>query len=441
MPKAAVVTLGCKLNQVDSEAIIESFMRAGYEIVPFTEPADVYVVNSCTVTGKTDHQTRQLLRRAIRRKESSPGTIVVATGCYAQTAPRGLVEMVDGLDLVVGNLDKERIPELIADIATAPEIIVRDVFSERDFRTVPIDNFSKLTRAFLRVQGGCNHRCAYCIVPFGRGYERSAPLQTAIQQARRFAENGYREVVITGIHIGRYGKGLDPESSLAELIKEIHRIDGIKRIRLSSIDPKEFSGDLFDALNTIRDKLCPHFHISLQSGDDSILKSMRRDYTIEEYSAVVEKLRSLFPDVCIGNDLIVGFPGETDENFQATLEFLRKSRPAYFHVFRYSPRTGTAAADFPDQVHEDVKRARSMKLHELRTELSVEFRTGFLNRELEVMLESRRCKKTGMLTGLSGNYIRIDAQGPDEWMDRIVKAVPVSLTRNGMLAGRIEVVE
>lgn len=432
--KVALATLGCKLNQADTEAIREAFERAGWEVSPFGDEADVYVVNTCTVTAGTDHQSRQLLRRALKRKALRPGVRVVATGCYAQTDSAGLAASAPGIDLLVGNLDKERIPELLDRLSSAPRLLVRDVAGEKTFRQLPIGKFACRTRAFLRVQEGCDRRCAYCIVPLARGRERSAPLEDALTQARRFADNGHLEIVVTGIHIGRYGNGLENETTLAKLLLRLSEIEGLRRIRLSSIDPKEFSDALFDALDAIREKLCPHFHISLQSGDDTILRAMRRDYTAAEFSSRVARLRGLFPDVCIGADVIAGFPGESDMHFEKTYRLIEELELSYMHVFRFSPRPGTAAAEMPDHVPEDVKKERSARLLALRRRLNEAFRSRFIGRELEVLFETRRDKAAGRLTGLTRNYIRVLADGPDELMGSLATALPDSLTHAGLSA-------
>lgn len=439
--KVAIYTLGCKLNQVDTEAIRESFERSGYRCVPFREEADVYVVNTCAVTGKTDHQARQMARRALKRKVQNPHIRVVMAGCYPQTHPGEVAGELPGLDLVVGSARKEQIPYLLErmdDENTAGEkqMQVADIFDEREFRPEPINTFANYTKAFLRIHEGCNRRCTYCIVPYARGRSRSAPPGDVVAQARRFAANGYREIVVVGIHIGRYGRDLDPRTTLAQLLLRLHCIDGISRIRLSSIDPKEFSDDLFDALDAVRDKLCDHFHISLQSGDDGILRAMRRDYTADEFAATVARLRRMFPDANIGADVIVGFPGETDEAFEATRRLVDTLSLGYLHVFRYSKRPGTPAAEMPGQVQEEIKKNRSVRMRGLRREINERFRARFAGREMEVLFERRRDRKSGRLTGLTRNYIRVFADGPDDAMGRIaicriIEPVP------GGLAGEI----
>ncbi len=423
--KVAIYTLGCKLNQVDSEAIREAFERSGYTTVPFREEADVYVVNTCSVTGKTDHQARQMVRRALKHKERCPGVRVVVAGCYPQTHPEDVRRELPGLDLVVGSARKEEIPNMLEQLVSnesgpVPMPAVPDIFDEREFRPAPVDSFANYTKAFLRIHEGCNKRCSYCIVPYARGRSRSAPTGEVIAQAERFAANGYREVVVVGIHIGRYGLDLEPRTTLAALLRRLYEVEGLSRIRLSSIDPKEFSEELFETLDAVRDKLCDHFHISLQSGDDGILRAMKRDYTADEFATTVLRLRDMFPDVNVGADVIVGFPGETEAAFDETYKLADRLSLGYMHVFRYSKRPGTTAAEMPGQVQEEIKKNRSLRMRALRGELAARFRARFIGRELEVLFEKRRDGKNGLLTGLTRNYLRIYAEGDDELMGKLV---------------------
>jgi len=438
--KVAFYTLGCKLNQVDTEAVREAFARAGYAAVGFGEEADVYVVNTCTVTHKTEHQARQMLRRALRNREERPGVRVVAAGCYPQVNAGQLAEYLPDLDLIVGNAEKERIPELLDGLDAGPGAVSRiaDISAQKLFRPRPIEKFSNYTRAFLRIQDGCNRRCAYCIVPFARGPSRSAPPETVIGQAETFARNGYREIVLVGIHIGRYGLDLDPPASLAEMIVKLYSIDGIERIRLSSIDPVEFTPGLFNAFRETAGKLCPHFHISLQSGDAGVLRRMKRAYSPDRFAEVAGTIREIFPGAAIGADVIVGFPGETEEAFGATRELVKRLELAYLHVFRYSKRPGTAAADMPDQVDEEVKKERAREMRAVRKALMENFRERFVGGELEVLLENRRTGRAKRLTGLSRNYIRVSGDGPDGLMGRIVTAKIAGRTAGGLEAEGFE---
>lgn len=440
--KVALHTLGCKLNQVDTEIIRESFERAGYDVVDFQEHADVYVVNACTVTGKTDQQVRKILRRAIQQKDKNPDVKVVVTGCYAQTQPEELKETLPGLDLIVGTLNKERIPEILEEIFAGNDAFsgVRDVFEEKVFRPVEIDAFSEYSRAFLKIQEGCNNRCSYCIVPYARGSSRSAEPEDVVKQAMKFADGGFREIVLVGIHIGRYGMDLSPRTSLASLLALLNQVEGIDRIRLSSIDPKEFSEELYDVLNKMKEKVCAHFHISLQSGDDEILEKMRRDYTAQDFEDVVVRLRQIFPEVSIGADVIVGFPGESFDAFHATCTLVKKTQLSYMHIFRYSQRPGTPAADMPEQVTDEVMQLRSRKMHDIRIDLERTYREAFVGREVEVVLEQRRVGEN-RLTGLTRTYVRVFGDGPDELMGKLVRAKIVREERGGLEAGSFRTVD
>ncbi|HOX28150.1 MAG TPA: tRNA (N(6)-L-threonylcarbamoyladenosine(37)-C(2))-methylthiotransferase MtaB [bacterium] len=433
MKRFAITTLGCKLNQADSEVVREAFERAGYAMVPFSEEADVYVVNTCTVTGATDHQSRQLLRRALREKERRPGVRVVAAGCYPQADAEGLIRMAPGLDLVVGALDREMIPTLLESAEPgSTRSFVRDISAEREFMPTPVERFAGRTRAFLRIQEGCNRRCTYCIVPTARGRERSAPPEAVLSQARAFIDAGVKEIVVTGVHIGRYGAGLAETGSFASLLTSLASIENLRRIRLSSLDPAEFTDELYDALAGAGRALCPHFHISIQSGDDSIIRAMGRSGAADDVRNTVSRLRSIYPDAAVGADIIVGFPGETDENFENTFRLAEELRLSHMHVFRYSPRPGTPAAGFDNQTPEHVKKERSAALLNLRARLGREFREHFIGRKMEVLFETRRCRDTGLLTGLTRNYIRVTAHGPDSLMGEITDITPTESTATGL---------
>jgi len=445
MRRVALVTLGCKLNQADTEAIRFAFERAGYESVPFSKDiaADVYIVNTCSVTGSTDHQCRQILRRAVAMKSGNPGSVVVATGCYSQVNPEEIESIIPGVDIISGTLEKDRIPELVDEFIKrktgVPRRAVGDVSKQTEFRVMEIEGMEGRDRAFLRIQEGCDRRCSYCIVPIARGKERSAPMDAAVGMAARLAANGYEEIALTGVHIGRYGRGSDDNKTLADLLSALHGVDGVRRIRLGSIDPGEISPDFLSALSNCRDKICGHFHVSMQSGDDSILRMMRRGYTSDEFRRAVEALREIFPDAAIGADVIVGFPGESEENYLRTKALLESTRPSHLHIFRYSPREGTPAAGMPGQVPEESKKRRAKELSEIKKVLSEEFRQRHVGGRAEVLFESRRDAATGKLTGLTRNYIRAFADGTDDLKGRIAYATLRGLCAQGMLADDIRV--
>ena len=435
----ALTTLGCKMNQAETEALREAFAERGWRVVPFRSDADVYIVNTCTVTGKTDHQCRQVMRTATRRRQENPNALVVATGCYAQTNPDGIRDMVEGVALIAGNNEKSSIPELVEQKLAAgagdTDVHVTDIATTRTMQAPLIQKFTGLTRAFLRVQDGCSHRCAYCIIPTARGPARSLPMDRALEQARTFTQNGHREIVVTGIHVGRYGRDLSPKTSLAQLLRALHHTPGLDRIRLSSIEPGEFTPELFEALEETPN-VCPHFHISLQSGDDRILKLMRRTYRSGLFADVVAELRRIMPDVCVGADVIVGFPSEDEESFRRTCDFVQEVELSYLHIFRYSVRPGTEAADMPDHVQEEIKKNRSVELREIRTRLNEKFRKRFAGRTMDTLFEHRRTAK-GQLTGLTANYLRVTLDGPDQSMGRILPVHITELTRAGV-TGQIQ---
>lgn len=421
------VTFGCKLNHAETQIMREAFEARGFVCADSPHNADIVIVNTCTVTGATDHQCRQALRHALRRKERDPSARIIATGCYAQTNPEGLLKMVPGLDLVAGNREKEMLADLALELREShgrePVVRVGGIQKARSLDPPRVARFSGMTRAYLRVQDGCDNRCAYCIIPQARGPSRSLRPESALEQARAFANAGHLEVVITGIHAGRYGRDLKPATSLAALLADLHTVPGIERIRISSLEPGEFTPELLDALRTLP-RICPHFHISLQSGDAGVLSAMRRRYSPQNFSDAVRAIRSIMPDAAIGADVITGFPGESDEAHENTCRFLEETAPAYLHVFRYSPRPGTPAADMADQVPETVKKQRSAGLHAIRSRFSLEFRKQFEGRTMAVLFEHRRAQ--GLLTGLTGNYLRVAAQGPDSLMGCIT---PVKITR------------
>ena len=434
----AFATLGCKMNQADTQAMRAGFEGLGFSVVAFGDEADVYVVNTCTVTGAADHQCRQLLRRALRMKELRPGTVVVAAGCYAQTDAEGLLKLAPGIDVIAGTVEKEGIAAIVSGRESGAasgrtDVLVGDVHGAKEFRPAPALDFRGRTRAYLRVQDGCDNRCSYCIVPFARGPGRSLRRDEALRQARNLAGAGYKEIVVTGIHAGSYGHDLNPRASLAGLLRGLHETPGLERIRVSSLDPNEFTDELFDALAALP-RICPHFHISLQSGDERILRLMRRSYSPGRFAAVADRLRAIMPDVCIGADVITGFPTEDEDSFRRTYEFIEGVRLSYLHIFRYSPRPGTAAVEMAGQVPEEVKKARGAALHGLRAELVKEFRQRFIGRTMDVLFETPKSDSPGMLSGLTGNYLRVIASGPETYRGSISSVKVTGISSGGLEA-------
>ncbi|HWI52777.1 MAG TPA: tRNA (N(6)-L-threonylcarbamoyladenosine(37)-C(2))-methylthiotransferase MtaB [Symbiobacteriaceae bacterium] len=420
--RVAVTTLGCKVNQYDSEAMLALFRRAGYRIVDFHEPADVYIVNTCTVTGRGAAKSRQLIRNAIRR---SPLSVVAVAGCYTQTNPDE-VAGIEGVSLIIGNQDRERVVELVEQAAQSPEPIraVNNIWLAREFEEMPVDSFMGHTRAVVKIQEGCNIFCTFCIIPYARGKPRSRRPESVLQECRRLAAEGFREVVLTGIHLGSYGKDYQYEFTLAQVVEEIAAIAGIDRIRLSSLEPRHVSEHLMRLLET-NPKVCRHLHLSLQSGSQSVLARMKRAYTAQEYREVVQELRRRIPDIGLTTDVIIGFPGETDAEHRESMAFIREMGFGRLHVFPFSPRKGTPAATMPDQVPKAVKERRTHEMIELGRELALAFAGRFLDHTLHVLTEEEADTEIGWLEGYTDNYIRVRLPGGEELKNCLI---PVRVT-------------
>lgn len=379
---AALHNLGCKVNAYETESMQQMLEEAGYEIVDFSEKADIYVVNTCSVTNMADRKSRQMLHRA---KKKNPDSIVIAAGCYVQTKTKE-ARLDEAVDIIIGNNQKQN---LIAAIhayennKSQTESIV-DISDSQSYEPLHLSRTAEHTRAFIKVQDGCNQFCSYCIIPYARGRVRSRPFAEVICEAKKLAENGYKELVLSGIHLSSYG--MDIGENLLHLIQETANIKGIRRIRLSSLEPRIMTEEFVSALSKI-DKICPHFHLSLQSGCDATLQRMNRKYTSEEFLQSCVLLRNYFSHPAITTDVIVGFPGETWEEFEETKAFLKKVHFYEMHVFKYSKREGTRAAKMPDQIPEQVKAARSEQLIALADEMSEEFRSYYQGKEIEVLME------------------------------------------------------
>lgn len=405
-------TLGCKLNSYDTEWYRERFEAEGYEVIPFGDSADVTVVNTCTVTGQGDAQSRQMLRKAHR---ISPDGTVVAVGCYAQVDPETLVEMPE-VDLVIGTDEKTRLIDLVNDSCSMGRSFVTKGRSA-DFQDMDIYNFGSRTRAFVKVQEGCNEFCSFCIIPFARGKSRSRSLESTVSQVERLVDAGYCEVVLTGVHIGDYGTDLDGDT-LIDVLRALEEIDGLVRFRVSSIEATYITEEMIAFFASSR-KFCRHLHVPLQSGDDDVLTAMRRPYTRDQYTDLISRLGDQIPGVGIGADVMVGFPGESDRAFQNTYDLIDAVPLVYLHVFPYSPRKGTPASRMPEQIDPQVKKARGARLRELGNRKADAFRRRYLGETVEVLFEGRREAETGYLQGVSDNYIRVFAPGPDEAKDGI----------------------
>ncbi len=402
MKKAAFYTLGCKVNQYETEAMAEMFKSSGYEITDFENYADVYVINTCTVTNMSDRKSRQIIRRA---KKTNPDAIVAVTGCYAQTSPED-VKKIDGVNIVVGTKDRKNIVEL-TEAASADNCIdtVSDIMHTHDFEDLSIKTYQNRTRAYIKIQDGCNQFCSYCIIPYARGPVRSRPEHEVIAEIQKLADDGFSEIILTGIHVASYGKDLE-SCDLASLICKADKTDGIKRIRLSSIEPMTLNDDFIERIKPCS-KLCHHFHLSLQSGCDETLKRMNRKYTCAEYENIVNGLRKNFADAAITTDIMVGFPGETEDEFLKTSEFVQRISFADAHIFQYSQRKGTPAAKRPDQVAPEIKEKRSKIIAEITQKSRDEFRNQFIGCELEVLFEQPYHKDNEYFEGKTSNYLTV----------------------------------
>jgi threonylcarbamoyladenosine tRNA methylthiotransferase MtaB len=396
----ALTTLGCKINQFESAAMAELLRGEGFVQVPFQQEADIYVINTCTVTARTDAESRKLIRRAARR---NPGARIVVTGCYAQVAAADL-SALPGVHLVMGNAEKRSIVEILRQQLPAGSVAVSDMAGERTASPLRLESFSEHTRAFLQVQNGCDCRCSYCIVPFARGPSRSVPEAEVVAAVERFVARGHREVVLTGIHLGAYGLDLVPPSSLARLVGLIDSQGAVGRLRLGSVEPTEFDDGLMAVLGSSA-TVCPHFHIPLQSGCDAVLSRMDRPYRAELFGRVVERLISLFPDAAIGADLIAGFPGESEEEFRQSLIFVASLPLAYLHVFPFSSRPGTPASTMGGHLSPTVVRERAERYRNLGEEKRQAYAGRFVGQTLKVLAQGGG--EPGMMKGLSSNYLEV----------------------------------
>ena len=416
MKKAASFALGCKVNQYESEAIAELFQEKGYEIVDIDEAADVYVINTCTVTNFGDKKSRQLIRKVKRQNENA---IVCVVGCYAQTAPQELMK-VEGVNLVLGTKDRAQIVEMVENykVENGVESHVSDIMKERLFEPLSIQKLANRTRAYLKIQDGCSQYCSYCIIPYARGPIRSREPQDVLAEVKRLAENGFKEVVLTGIHVASYGKDRR-DTSLLEILRQVHEVEGIERIRFSSIEPNVVTEEFAQAIAAMP-KVCDHFHLSLQSGCDKTLKEMNRKYDTEKYRQAAATLRKYLPEVALTTDIIAGFPGETEEDFQASYDFAKEIGFAKIHAFPYSPKKGTPAAARKDQLLNAVKADRSHRLIELSDKMADDFIQAYVGKEVEVLFE--RAIGEGVYEGHTTNYIKVKATSEKDLTNVICKA-------------------
>lgn len=430
MKKAALHNLGCKVNAYETEAMQHLLEEAGYEIVPFTQKADVYVINTCSVTNMADRKSRQMLHKA---KKNNPDSIVVATGCYVQTSEKEVLNDLS-VDIVIGNDRKHDLVRLLEEYSLdSVNDTVDDINDgKHDFEELFIDQTKEHTRAFIKVQDGCNQFCSYCIIPYARGRVRSRRFENVIAEVERLAANGFKEVVLTGIHLSSYGVDFEEATGLLELIQAVNAVKGIERIRLGSLEPKIVTEHFASELSKL-DKICPHFHLSLQSGCDETLKRMNRKYTTKEYERGCELLRKYFVHPAITTDVIVGFPGETEEEFEQTKAYLEHIHFYEMHIFKYSKRKGTRAAVMPDQIDEQVKAARSEKLIALGHDMSKEFRKFYIGKNEEVLFEEKAViGDKEYFVGYTKEYVKV-AKKTDENLENQIVSGRIS----GMLTDEI----
>lgn len=432
-PKVALMTLGCKVNQNETEALTALFIQHGYEVVDFTEAADVYVINTCTVTHLADKKSRQFIRRA---NKLNPEAQIVVMGCYAQMDPQAVKE-IPGVSLVVGTKGKKEIIELLErqKIQREQLTFIEDIENIRCFEELPHNRSTQRTRAYLKVQEGCEQFCSYCIIPYARGALRSRFLEDALKEARQLIEAGFREIVLTGIHLGAYGWDWDKKVSLEDLLVQLLRLDSKVRWRLSSLEPMEVS-DLLLELMVSYDNFCPHLHLPLQSGQDQILQAMNRPYTTKMYADIIDRVRKVLPEISITTDVMVGFPGEKEEHFQEYLRFVESMGFSDLHVFKYSPRRNTPAALFPQQVPQKVKEQRSQILIELARKLHFAYASKFIGKKLKVLVETEL--EQGIFQGHSENYLKVQFTSAKAKRGEIIS---VELKEVGTKVLRGEIVE
>lgn len=426
------ITLGCKVNQYDSDAMRTLFIKNGYKVAESDAPADVYVVNTCSVTSIGDRKSRQMVRR-IRRE--NPSAVIAVAGCYAQLAPE-VFEKMGNVDVIVGMQNRSRIVEYVEKAARSNAVLneVRDVMAVKDFENLTVDAEGEVkTRAFIKVQEGCDNYCTFCIIPYARGRLKSRKQKDAIEEIKHLVDRGYREVVLTGIHLGNYGKDLHDGTSLSSLVNKLLKIPDLLRIRLGSIESVELSEELIHLMNS-EPRVCCHLHLPIQSGSDDVLRAMNRHYRLAEYKNLIADLRERIPDLALTTDLIVGFPGETEENFKETLATLEELKFSAIHIFPYSQRTGTPAATYPNQVLPEIKKERVHRVQELEKKLSEAYRRRFLGKSVRVLPEE---EKSGCFEGLSDEYIRVYLKGEGIERGKIYSVKINSLTEDG-LSGVVE---
>ena len=420
MKTVAFITLGCKVNQYETNAMSQKLIEEGYKIVEHTQKADIYIINTCTVTNMSDRKSRQMIRRA---KEINPEAIIIAVGCYVQVAKKE-IEKIKEIDLALGNEEKVDIVKYCNEIIQKnKKEEIADVMQSRKFAEFGETSYTEKTRAVIKVQDGCDRFCSYCIIPYARGRVRSREPEHIIKEIKQIANEGRQEVVITGIHIASYGKDFKKDYKLIDLLEEINKIDGIERIRLGSIEPLLITEEFVQRLVKL-EKICEQFHLSLQSGCDETLKRMNRRYTTQQFEEIVKRLRKAYDNVNLTTDIIVGFPGETEEEFAKTYKFLKKIKFYKMHIFKYSPRKGTRAEQMPQQIEPQLKEERSKKLIELSDKNEKEYNSEYVGKRVEVLWEEQ---KNEIYKGHTKNYVLVEMETkPSENKENVIEGVKIS---------------
>jgi len=416
----AFITLGCKVNQYETNAMSQKLIEEGYKIVEHIQKADIYIINTCTVTNMSDRKSRQMIRRA---KEINPEAIIIAVGCYVQVAKKE-IEKIKEIDLALGNEEKVDIVKYCNEIIQKnKKEEIADVMQSRKFAEFGETSYTEKTRAVIKVQDGCDRFCSYCIIPYARGRVRSREPEHIIKEIKQIANEGIKEVVITGIHIASYGKDFKKDYKLIDLLEEINKIDGIERIRLGSIEPLLITEEFVQRLVKL-EKICEQFHLSLQSGCDETLKRMNRRYTTQQFEEIVKRLRKAYDNVNLTTDIIVGFPGETEEEFAKTYKFLEKIKFYKMHIFKYSPRKGTRAEQMPQQIEPQLKEERSKKLIELSDKNEKEYNSEYVGKRVEVLWEEQ---KNEIYKGHTKNYVLVEMKAkPSENKENVIESVQIS---------------
>lgn len=431
--RAAIVTLGCKVNQYETDAMYGMLKEAGVTMVDPKEAADIYIVNTCSVTNMAERKSRQMLHRA---KKKNPDVVVVAVGCYAQVGKEELSKDTN-IDLIIGNNKKKDLIHILEEHmgekeSAAESIEVIDIAHDQEYESLHVEQLKEHTRAYIKVQDGCNQFCSYCIIPYARGPVRSRAKDDVVREIKELAHNGFKEIILVGIHVASYGVDLG-DTTLESLIMDVDKIDGVERIRLSSIEPMTLNQEFIDSIKDSK-KLCHHFHISLQSGCDETLKRMNRKYTTAQFKGIVDGLREAFDDVAITTDIMVGFPDESDEEFNKTVEFVRNIKFADAHVFQYSQRRGTPAAKRPNQISPDVKEKRSKIIIAETQKTRDEFINRFIGKTMRVLFEQPA--KDGLFEGKTDNYITVHAPSDIDLNDQF-RNVLLERNENGIVIGKI----